>query len=57
VAVIADVLSVLVGPPAAPPRPRPRPSTVLDRIEVGTGLVWADVDPDKVRQGQRANHT
>ena len=29
--------------------------SVLDRIESGTGLVWADVDPEKVRQGQRAN--
>jgi len=29
--------------------------SVLDRLESGTGLVWADVDPEKVREGQRAN--
>jgi predicted amidohydrolase len=29
--------------------------SVIDRIESGTGLVWADVDPEQVRQGQRAN--
>jgi 5-aminopentanamidase len=29
--------------------------SVIDRIESGTGLVWADVDPEKVLQGQRAN--
>jgi 5-aminopentanamidase len=29
--------------------------SVLDRIESGTGLAWADVDPEKVRQAQLAN--
>jgi predicted amidohydrolase len=29
--------------------------SVLDHLESGTGLVWADVDPEQVRQGQRAN--
>jgi predicted amidohydrolase len=29
--------------------------SVLDRLESGTGLVWADVEPEKVREGQRAN--
>ena len=29
--------------------------SVVDRIESGTGLAWADVDPETVRQGQRAN--
>jgi len=37
--------SSIVGPDGA----------VLDRIEDGTGLVWADVDPERVRRGQRAN--
>jgi 5-aminopentanamidase len=29
--------------------------SVLDRREAGTGLLWADVDPERVRQGQQAN--
>jgi predicted amidohydrolase len=29
--------------------------SVLDRRETGTGLLWADVDPEQVRRGQQAN--
>jgi len=29
--------------------------SVIDRREGGTGLLWADVDPEQVHRGQRAN--